>query len=69
MVHLNKSRLQKGMSTKLQMKRVGPCKVLAKYGKNAYKIELPVDLSILPVFNVARLVKYKGPLIKVNQNS
>ena len=60
MVHLNKYRLHKGMTTKLQMKRVGPCKVLAKYGKNAYKVELPSNLGISPVFNVANLIRYKG---------
>ena len=52
MVYLNKSRLLKGIPTKLQIKRVGPCKVVAKYGQNAYKVKLLIDLSILPVFNV-----------------
>ena len=69
MVHLNKSRLQKGVPTKLQMMRVGPCKVLAKYGHNACKVEPPTNLNISPVFNVANLVKYKGPLLEVGQNN
>lgn len=69
MVHLNKSRLQKGTSTKLQMKRVGPCQVLEKYGKNAYKVELPVDLGISLVFNVADLIRYKGPVTDLDQKS
>ena len=60
MVHLNKERLQKGVPTKLQMKRVGPCKILAKYGANAYKVDLPSDLGISPIFNVQDLVAYKG---------
>jgi hypothetical protein len=60
MVHLNKARLQKGIPTKLQMKRVGPCKILAKYGANAYKVDLPSDLGISPIFNVQDLVAYKG---------
>ena len=51
------------------MKRVGPCKVLEKYGHNAYKVELPKALNISPMFNVVDLVKYKGPLSKVGQNS
>ena len=52
MVYLNKARLQKGVPTKLQMKRVGPCKILTKYGANSYKVDLPSDLSISPIFNV-----------------
>ena len=62
MVHLNKARLQKGIPTKLQIRRVGPCKVLAKYGENAYKIELPSDLGISPIFNVQDFLDFKGTL-------
>ena len=32
MVHLNKARMEKGTSTKLQMRRLGPYPILAKYG-------------------------------------
>lgn len=62
MVHLNKSRLWKGVPTKLQMRRVGPCKILAKYGHNAYKVDLPNEVSMSPIFNVADLVPFKGEL-------
>lgn len=50
------------------MKRVGPCKILAKYGALAYKVDLPNDLSISPIFNVPELVKFKGPLTKMGMN-
>ena len=43
------------------MKRIGPCKVLEKYGSNAYKVDLPSDMSISPIFNVKDLIHYKGP--------
>ena len=66
MVHLNKARLQKGIPTKLQMRRVGPCKVLSKYGENAYKIELPSDLGISPIFNVQDLLEFKGTLPQIS---
>ena len=56
MVHLKKSRLQKGVPTKLWMKRVGPCKIIVKYMANAYKVDLPSDLGISIVFNVQDLV-------------
>ena len=61
MVHLNKARLQKGVPTKLQMRRIGPCKILEKYGQNAYKVDLPNDLNISPIFNVQDLIVYRGP--------
>lgn len=48
------------------MKRVGPYKVLAKYGHNSYKVDLPEDLSISPLFNVPGLIKFKGPLLEIN---
>lgn len=61
MVNLNKHRMTKGQSTKLQMKRIGPCTILDKYGRNAYKVDLLFDLGLCPVFNVVNLVAYKGP--------
>lgn len=60
MVHLNKERLQKGVPRKLQMRRVGPCKILVKYGSNAYKVDLPTDISLSPIFNVVYLIAFKG---------
>ena len=59
--YLNKARLQKGIPRKLQMRRIGTCKILKKYGPNAYKIDLPKDMSISPIFNVRDLVPYRGP--------
>lgn len=60
MVYLNKAILQKGVPSKLQMRRIGPCKILGKYGSNDYKVELPTDLALSPVFNVQDLVQFKG---------
>lgn len=48
------------------MKRVGSCKILAKYGANAYKVDLPSDLNISLVFNVVDLTKFKGPLTEID---
>ncbi|GLJ40537.1 hypothetical protein SUGI_0836160 [Cryptomeria japonica] len=55
-IHLNKERLYKGIHSKLQMRRIGPCKVLEKYGNNAYKLDLLGDMALSPIFNVADLV-------------
>ena len=62
MVHLDKHRLSKGESHKLQMRKVGPCKIPAKYGANTYQVDLPIDMGLSTTFNVANLVSYKGPI-------
>ncbi|XP_057855213.2 uncharacterized protein LOC131064902 [Cryptomeria japonica] len=60
-VHLNKDWLPWGSHTKLMIKWIGPCEILEKYGENAYKIALPPDVAISPIFNVSNLTLYKGP--------
>ena len=49
-------------SNKIQMKIVGPSKVLAKYGENAYKVDFPSNLAISPVSNVVDLIRFKGEI-------
>lgn len=41
--------------------------MLAKYGPNAYKVELTKEMSISPIFNMNNLIKYKGPEMKDEQ--
>ena len=45
------------------MKRVGSWKILAKYGVNSYKVELPSNLYTYHIFNVQDLVELKGTLL------
>ena len=47
-------------SKKLDIRRWGPCKVLAKVGSQAYRIELPAGLSIHNVFHISLLRKHQS---------
>jgi hypothetical protein len=41
------------------MNTIGPCKILINFDANAYEIELPEDVGISPIFNVAYLYPYR----------
>jgi hypothetical protein len=41
------------------MKKIGPCRVLKKFGENAYEIELSDGIRISSIFNVADLYPYR----------
>ena len=59
MAHLRKERFSRGTYNKLKMNKIGPCKVLRKFGANAYEIELPDGIEISLIFNISYLYPYK----------
>jgi hypothetical protein len=42
------------------MKTIGPCRVLKKFGANAYEIELPDGIEISLIFNISNLYPYRA---------
>ena len=42
------------------MKKIGPCRVLRKFGENAYELDLPEGIEISPIFNILDLYPYRA---------
>jgi hypothetical protein len=59
LAHLIKERFPRGTYNKLNMKKIGPCKILRKFDANTYKIELSDGVGISPIFNVLDMYPYR----------
>jgi hypothetical protein len=60
LAHLRKERFPRGTYNKLKMKKIGLCRIIRKFGTNAYEIELPNGIEISPIFNISDLYPYKA---------
>ena len=50
-----------GKKLKLNLRYVGPHKILKRYGKVSYELELPTKLAVVhPVFHISLLKKCMG---------
>ena len=59
-VHLRKDRFPPGKFGKLKPRVHDPFKIIEKIGENAYKLQLPDEYEISPMFNVKDLRAYHG---------
>ena len=41
------------------MKKIGPCRILRKFGENAYELELSEGIGIYLIFNISDLYPYR----------
>jgi hypothetical protein len=41
------------------LKKIGPCKILRRFGENYYELELLEDVGIFPIFNIPDLYIYR----------
>lgn len=61
MIYLRKSQFPMGTYNKLKQRKLGPFQIVQRFGSNAYKIQLPPDYNISPIFNVADIYSYQAP--------
>jgi hypothetical protein len=67
LAHLRKERFPRGTYNKLKTKKIESCKVIRKFGANAYEIELPDGVGISLIFNVVDLYPYKDEEVGVDE--
>jgi hypothetical protein len=51
------------------LKKIGPCKILRRFGENYYELGIPEDVGISPIFNIADLYLMQGHLKRASVKS
>ena len=59
LAYLKKERFPRGAYNKLNLKKIGPCRILRMFSANAYEIEISSDMGISPIFNIVDLYPYQ----------
>lgn len=44
------------------MNKIEPCKIMRKFFANTYEVEMPKGVGTSPIFNIANLFLYQGPV-------
>ena len=65
-VHLHKDRFPLGKFGKLKLRVDGPFNIIEKIGENAYKLQLPDEYEISPMFNVKDLRVYQDENLRAS---
>jgi hypothetical protein len=60
LAHLRKESFPRGTYNKVNMKKIRSCRVLKKFGENAYEIELSDGIGISLIFNISDLYLYRA---------
>jgi hypothetical protein len=58
LAHLRKEIFPRGTYSKLNYKKIRPCRILRKIYDNTYKLELPEYFDIFPIFSVTDLYEF-----------
>jgi hypothetical protein len=68
-LHLRKERFPNLRKSKLMARANGPFKVLEKINDNAYKLDLPINFEVSPMFNITDLKPYLGEEAKLESRT
>jgi hypothetical protein len=56
------------MYKKMKLKKIGSCKIPRRFGENAYELELPKDVGILPIFNISNLYPCREDGVEISRD-